>query len=390
MECTVPPPDRLRRPLVIPYKYMMSAGPSNASARVLHALSNPIIGPLHKEAYEVLDDIKAGLQYVFQTKNEMTFAMCGSGTLGMEASIVNLYEPGDTVLVACNGIWSERAADIAERLGANVHTIETTHGKTFTLKEIEDALQKYKPQIFFIVQAESTTGVFQDVQHIGPLCHKYNCLLIVDTVVGVGGVPIFVDKWDIDVAFAGTQKALGGPTGLAPITFGPRAVKKMMNRKTKVQSFYMDALEFAKNWKSLGPEVPRGYHYTLSMNLLFALREALAEIVEEGLENRWKRHHETAERVRAGVHKLGLELFPHEGETPLNCVTTVRTNPGIDWRKLRHYAMDVYKMDLPGGFGKTAKQVHRIGLMGSNANPYTADFTLEVLKDAIEHCKISE
>ncbi|XP_049809263.1 alanine--glyoxylate aminotransferase-like [Schistocerca nitens] len=390
MECTIPPPDRLRKPLIIPYKYMMSAGPANCTPRVLHALSQATIGPLHKEAYEVLDDVKAGLQYVFQTKNEMTFAMCGSGTLGMEAALLNLYEPGDTVLVACNGIWSERAAQASERHGATVHIIETTHGKTFTLNEIEEALQKYKPQIFFIVQAESSIGVLQDVQHIGPLCHKYNCLLIVDAVVGLGGVPIFVDKWDIDVAFAGSQKALGAPTGTAPITFGPRAVKKMMNRKTKVQCFYMDALEYARNWKSLGPDVPRGYHYTLAMNLLFGLREALAEIVEEGLENRWKRHHENAERVRAGVRKLGLEFFPCEGEMLLDCVTTVRAKPGIDWRKVRHYAMDVYKMDLPGGAGKTARQLHRIGHMGSNANSYTADFTLEVLKDAIEHCKINE
>ncbi|XP_066993748.1 alanine--glyoxylate aminotransferase [Anabrus simplex] len=384
---TVQRPSSLMKPLVVPNKLLMGPGPSNCPPRVLQALGLPVLGHLHPECTTIMDEIKEGLQYVFQTKNSLTLAISTSGHGGMEAAMCNLIEPGDTVLIAVNGIWGERAADMAGRYGAVVQRLEKPAGENFTIDEVERALSTYRPVLFFITVGESSTGVFQPVQGYGALCHKYNCLFVVDTVAALGGVPIYTDKWEIDVIYTGSQKVLGAPPGLAPISFSPRAETKMLSRKTPVKVFYWDMQILGDYWACFGR--PRVYHHTISSTLLCGLREGLALIAEEGLENCWERHQSCAKQLHAGITELGLELFVKRPCIRLPTVTTISVPAGLDSKLVSDYAMKNYLLEISGGLGPTLGKVMRIGLMGHNATPAKVDITLRVLKEALDYARKS-
>ncbi|XP_002737533.1 alanine--glyoxylate aminotransferase-like [Saccoglossus kowalevskii] len=380
-----PPSQELLKPIHVPPKTLMGPGPSNASDRVLKASALPILGHLHPEFCKVMDDIKAGLQYAFQTKNPVTFAISGTGHAGMEAALMNIIERGEVFMSAVKGLWGERAADLADRLGADVRRISKPLGEVFSLDDIEKGLKEHKPSALYLCHSESSSGILQPLEGMGPLCKKYNCILIVDTVASLGGVPFFLDELDIDLVYSGSQKVLSAPPGTAPITFGPRAIEKIKNRKTRVPSFYFDFEGLANYWGC--DEGPRRYHHTAPINSMYALRESLAFLAEEGLEKFWARHKECAELLYKGVEDMGLKMLVPNKDCRLPCVNTVCVPEGVDWKAVTVYVMSKYSIEISGGLGASAGKVWRIGLMGENATKENVERVLKALKEGIESVK---
>ncbi|KAF7222578.1 alanine--glyoxylate and serine--pyruvate aminotransferase b [Nothobranchius furzeri] len=386
---TIPPPACILRPLEVPYRYLFGPGPSNVPPRVLASGSRPIIGHLHPEMYEIMNDIKKGIHYAFQTENNMTIAMSGSGHAAMECAVFNTVEPGESVLIAINGIWGERVAEIAERMGANVHKLVKAPGGHFTNIEIEKAIGKHKPVLFFLAHGESSAGLCQPVDGIGDICRKHNCLFLVDTVASLGAAPIFMDKQNIDILYTGSQKALNAPPGTAPISFNDRACHKMFNRKTKPVSYLFDMTHLSNYWGCDGKAV-RAYHHTGPVSGFFALRESLAILAEKGLEESWRKHKEVAAYLYRGLEDLGLELFIPDKDLRLPSVTTISIPEGYDWREMLVYIMKHHQMEMTGGLGPSIGMVMRIGLMGYNCEKTNADKALHALADALKNCKKSK
>ncbi|XP_043248251.1 alanine--glyoxylate aminotransferase [Colletes gigas] len=378
------PPMELKSKLQLPVKTLTSPGPTNCSERVLNSLKNQIIGHLHPEICQLMDEIKLGLQYVFQTKNRLTLVLSSSGHSGIEASLGNLLEPGETIIIVKTGIWGERAAETANRLGAHVVLLETKQNEAVTLDELETALMKHRPAAVFMVQGESSTGVKQPLEGMGDLVHKYNALLIVDVVVSLVGEPFYMDSWGIDVAYTGSQKALGAPPGLTPISFGPRAEEKLFRRKTKPFSFYWDMSILGIYWKCFGNK-DRAYHHTVSVTLLYGLREALAEIAEEGLPAAWSRHAAAAARLRKGLELRGLRCYVKIPRYQLSTVTAIELPSGVDEMIIVQRAMATYKVEIGRGLGPTMGQILRIGLLGINAKSETVDLVLRALDEGLKH-----
>ncbi|RMC02306.1 hypothetical protein DUI87_21474 [Hirundo rustica rustica] len=339
-----------------------------------------------------MDEIKAGIQYAFQTHNRLTLAVSGSGHCAMEAALFNLLEPGDTVLVAVNGIWGQRAADIARRLGANVCELLKAPGKYFTPQDIEQGLVQHRPLVLFITHGESSTGVLQPLEGLGELCHRYGCLLLVDSVASLGGAPIFMDQQEIDVLYSGSQKVLNAPPGSAPSRSVSEPVlcftrEKLLRRKTMPPSFYLDMGLLANYWGCDGE--PRRYHHTAPINSFFSLREGLAVLAELGLENSWERHRANCTRLCQGLLDMGLELFVEEERARLPTITTVRLPDGYDWKDITAFLMDNHGMEVAGGLGPTVGKVLRIGLMGCNSTSDNVDRVLAALRDALKRCQRS-
>ncbi|XP_017584247.1 PREDICTED: serine--pyruvate aminotransferase isoform X2 [Corvus brachyrhynchos] len=348
----VPPPQGLLRPLAVPERLLLGPGPSNVPPRIQAAGGRQLLGHMHPEVLQVMDEIKAGIQYAFQTQNRLTLAISGSGHCAMEAALFNLLEPGDTVLVAINGIWGQRAADIARRLGANVYELLKPPGKYFTPQDIEQGLVQHKPLVLFITHGESSTGVLQPLEGLGELCHRHGCLLLVDAVASLGGAPIFMDQQEIDVLYSGSQKVLNAPPGTAPISFSERAREKLLKRKMKPLSFYLDMGWLANYWGC--DEEPRRYHHTAPINSFFSLREGLAILAEL--------------------------------KARLPTITTVRVPEGYNWKDITAFLMDSHGVEIAGGLGPTVDKVLRIGLMGCNSTGANVDRVLRALQDALTRC----
>ncbi|XP_033005946.1 serine--pyruvate aminotransferase [Lacerta agilis] len=380
----LPPPAPLLQPLSVPDRLLLGPGPSNCPPRILSAGSRQLIGHVHKEMIQIMDEIKLGIQYAFQTQNPLTLAVSGTGHCAMEAAFLNMVEQGDKVLVAMNGFWGERATGIAKRLGADVHQLVKAPGECFTLEEIEKGLVTHAPFLFFITHGESSTGVLQPLDGLGELCHRYNCLLLVDAVASLGGAPILMDQQGIDILYSGSQKVLNAPPGASPISFSQRARKKIYSRKTKPISFYLDMEELAQYWGC--NDQPRKYHHTAPINTFFCLREGLAILAEKGLENSWKLHKENSLDLCAGLQKLGLQLFVKEPDARLPTVNTVFVPEGYDWKEITDYIMKRHAIEISGGLGASAGKVLRIGLMGYNSTKYNVDRVLHALEDALQHC----
>ncbi|XP_025965171.2 alanine--glyoxylate aminotransferase [Dromaius novaehollandiae] len=384
----VAPPERLLQPLAVSQRLLLGPGPSNVPPRIRAAGGQQLLGPMHPEMLQIMDEIKAGIQYAFQTHNPLTLAISGTGHCAMEATLLNLVEQGDTVLVAVNGIWGERAADIAGRLGANVHKLLKPLGEYFTLRDIEEGLVRHKPLMLFITHGESSTGVLQPLEGLGELCHRHGCLLLVDSVASLGGAPILMDQQEIDVLYSGSQKVLSAPPGSAPISFSERAREKMLRRKTKPRSFYLDMGWLANYWGCDGK--PRMYHHTAPINSFFSLREGLAMLAELGLESLWERHRANCTYLCEGLQDLGLELFVKEEKARLPTVTTVKVPTGYDWKEITAFVMNKHAIEIAGGLGPSAGKVLRIGLMGYNSTRANADKVLCALRDALQHCHQSK
>ncbi|XP_069720706.1 alanine--glyoxylate aminotransferase isoform X1 [Phaenicophaeus curvirostris] len=383
----VPPPQELLRPLAVPDRLLLGPGPSNVPPRVLAAGGRQLLGHMHPEVLQVMDEIKAGIQYAFQTHNRLTLALSGTGHCAMEAALLNLLERGDSALVAVNGIWGQRAADIARRLGANVHELLKPPGEYFTLQDIQEGLARHKPSVLFITHGESSTGVLQPLDGLGQLCHRHGCLLLVDAVASLGGAPIFMDQQEIDVLYSGSQKVLNAPPGSAPISFSDRAREKMQKRKTQPLSFYLDMSWLANYWGC--DAEPRRYHHTAPINSFFSLREGLAVLAERGLESSWERHGANCSQLCQGLRDLGLELFVKEEKARLPTITTVKVPEGYDWKEITAFLMDKHAIEIAGGLGPTAGKVLRIGLMGCNSTRRNVDRVLHALREALRSCRRS-
>uniref|UniRef100_A0AAY4E4S6 Alanine--glyoxylate aminotransferase n=1 Tax=Denticeps clupeoides TaxID=299321 RepID=A0AAY4E4S6_9TELE len=381
----IPPPACLLKPYAVPYRYMLGPGPSNVPPRILAAGAQSMLGHMHAETLEIMSHITSGIQYAFQTQNEVTLAVSGPGHAAMECALFNSLEPGESVLIAVNGIWGERAAEIAERIGAKVNTIVQAAGGYFTNQEIEQALVKYKPVLLFLCHGESSTGVLHPLDGIGDLCHKHNCLFLVDSVAALGGTPVYMDKQGIDILYTGSQKVLNAPPGTAPISFSERACQKAFNRKSKPVSYFLDLSWLANYWGCDGKAM-RIYHHTGPVTGFFTLREALCILAETGLENSWKRHKEVAEYFHKGLEDMGLKLFVSEKKARLPTVTTIVSPPGYDWKEITAYIMKNHHIEISGGLGPSVGMVLRVGLMGCNSSKPNVDMVLAALADALKHC----
>lgn len=380
----VAPPEALLKPLMVPSRLLLGPGPSNLAPRVLAAGGLQMIGHMHKEMFQIMDEIKQGIQYVFQTRNPLTLAVSGSGHCVLETAVVNLLEPGDPFLVGVNGIWGQRAAEIGERVGARVHPMTKDPGGHYTLQEVEEALAQHKPVLLFLTHGESSSGVLQPLDGYGDLCRRYNCLLLVDSVASLGGVPIHMDQQGIDVLYTGSQKVLNGPPGTSLISFSDKAKNKIYTRKTKPYSFYMDVKWLANFWGC--DNKPRTYHHTTPVIGLYGLRESLALIAEKGLENSWRQHREATTYLQGRLQGLGLQLFVKDPALRLPTVTTVAVPAGYDWRDIVNYLMDHFSIEITGGLGPSLGKVLRIGLLGCNATRENADRVTEALQQALQHC----
>jgi len=375
-------PENLGEAMIIKEKLLMGPGPSNCPPTVLKAAANPLLGHLHPDFCVIMDDVKAGIKHLFQTENELTIALCASGHAAMEATLVNVLEAGEKVVIARNGIWGDRAADIASRAGILVAMMNGNPGKSFSTEDIEEFLAKEKPKAFFITHGESSTGVLQNLKGIGSICRKYNCLFLVDSVAACGGVELKMDEWGIDVLYSGSQKVLSAPPGTAPISFSAQAREAIKNRKTAVQSYYLDVEILGRYWNV--DNQPRFYHHTGAVTNIIALREALSFISSKTLEQSWKRHKTCQKKLHEGLKELGLELFVENEDDRLPCVTTIKVPGGVEWAKVTGLMMQNDTIEMAGGLGPTAGKCWRIGLMGYNCTEANVEKVLWSLKKALE------
>jgi len=328
----------------------------------MKAMLSPVVGHLDPDFVRVMEDIKKLLRIVFQTGNEITFPVSGTGSAGMETAFANLVEEGDEVVVGVNGVFGERAADLAGRLGARVHRVEAEWGRIVEPDRIEAALKAAgKPKLLAVVHAETSTGAYQPVERLGALAHRYGALMVIDAVTSLGCVPVKIDEWEIDACYSCTQKGIGAPPGLSPVTFSERAMQAVRNRGQKCRSWYFDLAMIERYW---GAE--RLYHHTAPITMNYALYEALRIVVEEGLEARFKRHLTNAGALQAGVRAMGLEFAAQEGHR-LPQLTAVRVPDGIDDAKVRSELLRTFNTEIGAGLGPFRGKVWRIGLMGESS-----------------------
>jgi len=359
-------------------RVLLGPGPTNVHPRVLKAMLSPVVGHLDPDFGRVMEDIKKLLRIVFQTGNEITFPVSGTGSAGMEAALANLIEDGDEVVVAVNGAFGERLADAAGRLGANVHRVEAEWGRIVELDRLEAALKAARrPKLIAIVHAETSTGVHQPVEELGALAHRYGALMVMDAVTSLGCVPVEIDRWQIDVCYSCTQKGIGAPPGLAPITFSERAMGNVHTRAQKCRSWYFDVAMIERYW---GPD--RLYHHTAPISMNYALYEALRIVAEEGLEARFKRHAANAAALQAGVQAMGLELAAQPGYR-LPQLTAVRVPRGIDDARVRADLLRIFNLEIGAGLGIFKGNVWRIGLMGESSRRENVMLVLNALETVL-------
>jgi len=363
---------------VPPSRLLLGPGPSPIDPRILQAFTRPTLGHLDPVFLKLMDEVRGMLKQVFRTQNELTFPVSGTGTAGMETCLVNLIEPGDEVVVCVQGYFGARMADIAGRCGGKVTVLDAKWGEGFEPGQVEPLLQGKNVKVLCMVQAETSTGYHQPVKEFADLAHKHGALFVVDAVTSTGGIPVEVDGWGIDAIYTGTQKCLGGPPGLSPISFSPRAVEKLDRRKSKVQSWYLDLSLVRKYWGA-----DRAYHHTAPINNIYGLHESLRIVLEEGLEARWKRHQEAHARFAKGAAALGLDFLVKEGRR-LPQLNAVRIPAGVEDKPGRKELLENHGIEIGGGLGDLAGKVWRIGLMGYGARSEVVDQLLAALKAVLK------
>lgn len=365
------------QPTKVPERLLLGPGPSNAHPAVTAAMNRQPIGHLDPAYIALMDEVQHLLRYAWQTHNEITLPVSGTGSAAMEATLANVVEPGDVVLVGVKGYFGHRLVDMAERYRADVRTIHKAWGDVFSLQELQDALEQHRPQVLAIVHAETSTGVCQPLEGVGDLCREFGCLLLVDTVTSLGGMPIFLDEWKVDLAYSCSQKGLSCPPGSSPFTMGDRALEKLDRRQSKVANWYLD-MSLLRNYWGNG----RKYHHTAPVNMTYAIREALLLLSEEGLEHSWQRHRDNAQRLWAGLRDLGLDCHVPE-EHRLTTLTTVRVPESVDAKAVTQALLDEHNIEIGNGLGDLAGKVWRIGLMGYNSQPQNVDQILEALQSVL-------
>ena len=358
-------------------RLLLGPGPSDAHPRVLGAMTTPLLGHLDPQFLEIMNETQQMLREVYGTANQLTFPVSATGMAGMETCVVNLIEPGDKMIVCQAGFFSQRMVDVAGRAGAVVTVLERPWGKVFDLNAIREALQRIRPKALGIVHAETSTGALQPLDELGKLCHEFDTLLIVDAVTSVGCIPVCVDAWEIDAIYSCTQKGLGCPPGLSPVSFSERAVKVLTGRKTKVQSWYFDLSIVQGYW---GGE--RSYHHTGPISMVYALREGLRIVLEEGLDARHARHAKNAAALTAGLESLKLEYIAEPGHR-LPQLHAVRIPAGLDDVACRKKMLADFGIEIGGGLGEFKGKAWRIGLMGYNSRPICVLLVLAALEQVM-------
>lgn len=359
-------------------KLLMGPGPSNSHPRVLEAMSKPLLGHLDPDFLDIMAQIKTYLQQFFQTQNELTFAVSAPGSAGMETCLVNLLEHGDEAIICIHGVFGGRMADIVDRCGAKAIIVESEWGKWIDPQQVKDALANSNPKLVAIVHAETSTGVLQPLQEISEMVHASGALFVVDAVTSFTGTELKVDEWGIDAIYSGTQKCISAPPGLSPVSFGARAIAAIDNRKTKVQSWFLD-LTMVKNYWG-GAE--RAYHHTAPISAMYGLLEALSVVAEEGLENRIERHAAAHAYLKENLASIGLEfLVPESYRLPM--LNTIKVPEGVNEKMVRSNLLNKHNIEIGVGLGALAAKVWRIGLMGENAQPEKIDRLLNALREEL-------
>jgi len=361
-----------------PIRTLLGPGPSPVHPRVLEALALPVVGHLDPKFLEIMDQSMAMLREVFQTKNRLALPMSGTGSGGMETCFVNLVEPGDAVLIGVNGVFGTRMVDVAQRCGAQVDTVEAEWGRALDAQKFKDALGKKQYKLAAVVHAETSTGVLQPLDDIAKLVRASGALLLVDTVTSLGGAPVRVDELGIDACYSGTQKCLGCPPGLSPVTFSDRAVEVVRQRKTKVQSWYLDLSMIEKYWSS-----ERVYHHTAPISMNYALHEALRIVLEEGLEKAWQRHKQVHETFIREMHKLEIDPAIDEPTIRAPMINTVKIPDSADDPKIRQRLYDEFDIEIGAGLGPLKGKIWRVGLMGYGSRVENIEILVKALKQLI-------
>lgn len=368
----------MKSPLSPPTRLLLGPGPSPIDPSVLDALAKPVVGHLDPEFIRIMNETSERLRSVFRTRNPLTFPVSGTGSAGMETALVNTLEPGDRIVIGVNGVFGARMADAAGRAGAEVTLVEADWGQPVDPEELGKAVRSVKPKAVGLVHAETSTGARSPVdlvrREIGP-----GPLLIVDSVTGLAGIPLEVDKWGIDVCFSGTQKCLSVPPGLAPITFSPRAAQAAVERSSPVQSWYLDVAMLRKYWED--GDGARAYHHTAPISMVYGLWEGLRLVLEEGLDERWARHKEAGEFLQGELTEMGFKLFAKRGYR-LPQLTSVSLPRGVS-DDLRKRLLHDFDIEIGGGLGAGAGKVWRVGLMGFGARKENAIRLVQALRSLI-------
>jgi len=347
-----------------PTRVLMGPGPSGAHPRVLKAMTAPILGHLDPEFLRIMDDCNDMLREVMGTSNRITLATPGTGTSGMEAAVMNLVEPGDKVVVGICGYFGERIAVMAERAGGEVTRVQTAWGSPTDIAGVEAAVRAAgNVKVIGIVHAETSTGAQTPVEPFAKLAKESGALLLVDCVTSLGGVPVTADAWGADAVYSGTQKCLSAPPGMAPLTMSPRAWDAVKAREVPCNSWYLDLSLLEAYW-----DERRAYHHTAPISMVYALHEALALVLDEGLEHRWARHERNGRALQAGLEAMGLVLHADAGYR-LPVLTTVRIPDGVNDAEVRGALLNRNSIEIGGGLGDLRAKVWRIGLMGESSTP---------------------
>jgi alanine-glyoxylate transaminase/serine-glyoxylate transaminase/serine-pyruvate transaminase len=354
-------------------RILLGPGPSLIAPRVMRALGAPMLSHLDPDFVAIMDDVRARLGRVFQApEGSLAFAVSGTGTAGMETAVANLVAPGARVLSVVTGYFADRLAQMCTRYGGVVTRVEADWGRSIDPELVRRALAESGADVVTIVHAETSTGVLNPVKEIAALAHQHDALVIVDAVTSLGGMPLDVAGWGLDAVYSCSQKCLGSPSGVAPIVFSPRALE----RKVTCRSFYLDLALLEDYW------VRRKYHHTMSASLIFALREALTAVEEEGLDARWARHERNHRALASGLSAMGLSLLPPEADR-LWTLNAIAVPPGVDDAAVRKYLLQRFNMEIGAGLGPLAGKVFRVGLMGTSSSPELVDLLLRALSEAL-------
>jgi alanine-glyoxylate transaminase / serine-glyoxylate transaminase / serine-pyruvate transaminase len=360
-----------------PARHLLGPGPSPVHPAVARALAAPVLGHLDPAYLRIMDETQALLRAAFRTENRVTLALPGTGSSGMEAAMVNLLEQGDTAIIGVAGYFGERMVDVASRQGAIVVRVDAGWGEALKPEQLAEALAAHPgARMVAIVQGETSTGVLQPVREIARLAREAGALMVVDAVTSFGGVELPIDEWGIDLCYSCSQKCLGCPPGLSPITVSERAMERIAARSRPVPNFYLDLTLLAKYW---GPE--RVYHHTASAPLTYALRAGLALLHEEGLHDRVARHARNAAGLRAGLAALGIAPLVPEGWLPM--ITTARVPDGVDEARVRTRLLTEHGIEIGSGLGPLRGKVWRIGLMGHGSSPAYVLLLLHALEQVL-------
>jgi alanine-glyoxylate transaminase/serine-glyoxylate transaminase/serine-pyruvate transaminase len=342
-----------------PVRLMLTPGPSSIDPRVYRAMATPLVGHMDPWFKGCMDDVQVLLRQIFQTENRITMPLSASGSGGIEASMLNTLEAGDEAIICVNGMFSDRMFEIAQRTSAKITKVEVPYGLPVDAEDVRRAGLGKKVKIVGVTHGETSSGVLTGLESFRKVADELGALLVVDTVGSLAGVPLHVDRERIDICFSGSQKAISAPPGMSPITVGPAAEEVFRKRKTKVPSWYFDLTTAMNYWGK-----DRLYHHTPPISLLFALREAMRIVVEEGLEARWERHRVNQQALIAGMEAMGLGLLVKNPAHRLPTVTAVMVPSGAEDAKVRNQLLDEFNIEIAGGFGPLKGKIWRVGLMG--------------------------